>query len=182
MLSFTDEVMAPCGKKKYTASEDTLVVLMPLVGSLKMSNAMDNGEQLLAPNEICSFPIKKSASYNVNNPHMDQAINYLRIHLRIQAPPAKNGFGDIKNNLLHTILRAVACQVNFGVFDGRKEVEYTLENQNNGIFVFVINGVFEVQHRLLESRDALALWNSGKIELESLSENAILLVLELKNT
>ncbi|MEZ4968626.1 MAG: hypothetical protein R2814_02970 [Flavobacteriaceae bacterium] len=181
MRSFTCEVLIACGKKKYTVSEDTLLVLIPLVGSLKISNVTDNGEQLLAPNEIASFLIRESASYYVNNLHKDQAINYLQIYLNVQASPIQNCFGDVQNNVLHTILKTVECQVNFGVFDGRKEVEYTLENQNNGIFVFVINGVFEVQHRLLESRDALALWDVGKIELESLSENAILLVLELKN-
>ena len=46
--------------------------------------------------------------------------------------------------------------------------------------VFVIHGAFEVENRLLESRDGLAIWNTDRIELEALSNEAILLLLEIK--
>ena len=65
-----------------------------------------------------------------------------------------------------------------GKFDGRKEEIYTLKNKNNGIFVFIIDGVFEVQNHLLHARDGLSLKNIEAIEFEALSENAIVLLLE----
>jgi quercetin 2,3-dioxygenase len=50
----------------------------------------------------------------------------------------------------------------------------------NDAFIFVIDGVFEVQNRLLHRRDALLLPAPEKLEFEALSEGAILLVLEIK--
>ena len=83
------------------------------------------------------------------------------------------------NNSLFSILKMKSFHLHFGVFDGRREAEYRLENPENGIFAFVINGAFELENRLLEARDGLALWDTDKLELEALSENAILLLLEV---
>lgn len=44
---------------------------------------------------------------------------------------------------------------------------------------FVLQGTFEVENRLLEAKDGLALWNTANIELEALSNEAILLLLEV---
>jgi redox-sensitive bicupin YhaK (pirin superfamily) len=53
-----------------------------------------------------------------------------------------------------------------------------LKNKNAGLFVFVIEGAFEVEGRLLHERDSLALWETGKAEMEALSNDAIILVIE----
>jgi hypothetical protein len=37
----------------------------------------------------------------------------------------------------------------------------------------------EVQHRLIQTRDGLGLWESDKIEFEALSGSAILLIVEV---
>ena len=64
-------------------------------------------------------------------------------------------------------------------FDGRKELHYQLKNKQNGIFVYIINGAFEFENRLLESGDALSLKETEDVEWESLSENAMLLLIEI---
>jgi hypothetical protein len=66
-----------------------------------------------------------------------------------------------------------------GKLDGRAELTYELSNPNNNAFVFVLEGAFEVQYRLLESKGGLALWNTRQVELEALSDSAIILVLEM---
>lgn len=66
-----------------------------------------------------------------------------------------------------------------GLFDGRKEGTFTLKNPRNGVFAFVLSGAFEIEDRLLEAKDGLALKVTHKIEWEALSENAILLVIEV---
>ncbi len=48
------------------------------------------------------------------------------------------------------------------------------------MFVFVVLCAFEVRGRLLQVRDGLGLWNdTNNIELEALSNNAIILLIEL---
>ena len=48
-----------------------------------------------------------------------------------------------------------------------------------GLFVFVIEGAFEVQYRLLHPRDRLVLWEADTIEWEALSNDAVILVIEM---
>jgi quercetin 2,3-dioxygenase len=42
---------------------------------------------------------------------------------------------------------------------------------------FVLQGAFEAEGRLLHERGGLALWDAGEIEIEALSNNAILLLI-----
>ena len=66
-----------------------------------------------------------------------------------------------------------------GRFAGRAETVYPLRTPGAGVFVFVLAGAFEVASRLLHEKDGLALWDVAEIELEALSNDALLLVLEL---
>jgi quercetin 2,3-dioxygenase len=43
----------------------------------------------------------------------------------------------------------------------------------------VLQGAFEVQYKLMETRDGLALWNAKEIEIEALSNEAIIMLIEM---
>ena len=45
--------------------------------------------------------------------------------------------------------------------------------------MFAIEGAFEIQGALLHARDGLALWRTDEIEAEDLSNDAIILLIEL---
>ncbi|MBP6181188.1 hypothetical protein [Flavobacterium sp.] len=66
-----------------------------------------------------------------------------------------------------------------GIYEARKEGFYSVKNNSNGVFVFVINGAFEIENRLLESKDGLSLSGINSLEWEALSENELLIVLEI---
>jgi hypothetical protein len=46
--------------------------------------------------------------------------------------------------------------------------------------IFVLNGAFEAKGCLLHERDGLALWDTNEIEMEALSNDAMMLVIETK--
>ena len=85
----------------------------------------------------------------------------------------------LKNNL-NTILDNLGFPNFIGLYDGRQEDCYTLQNSNKNIFAFVLNGAFEFENRLLETRDALILTDTLNCHFEALSENALLLLLEIE--
>ena len=68
-----------------------------------------------------------------------------------------------------------------GRYAGRAEDRYQPRERKNGVFVFVLSGVFEVQNRLLHQRDGLSLTNvqNGEVDFEALSNDAVLLLLEV---
>ena len=82
--------------------------------------------------------------------------------LSIQTPLSKNAFF-------------------IGQYGGREEDEYVLKNFSNSVFVFVVEGAFEVANRLLETRDGMALSHIETVEFEALSHDAILLLLEISS-
>ena len=47
----------------------------------------------------------------------------------------------------------------------------------SNVFAFVIDGVFEVQDRLLHARDGLALSNFKAIDFEALSNESVILLI-----
>ncbi|MEN4761897.1 hypothetical protein ABEG63_16310 [Chryseobacterium sp. C39-AII1] len=66
-----------------------------------------------------------------------------------------------------------------GLYDGREEQKYALYKKGKSIFGMVINGAFEFQNRLMETRDAILLSEVEILEFEALSENALILFFEV---
>ncbi|MBC6988212.1 hypothetical protein H9I52_00875 [Hymenobacter sp. BT491] len=56
-----------------------------------------------------------------------------------------------------------------------------MKSSRSRFFAFVVTGAFEVEGRLLHKRDGLALWYVQEVELKALSNDALVLVLELLN-
>ena len=176
---FEDETLSPGKQKSYHLEEDSLIILIPLVGILEVGEPHGNGRQLLIPEQLKVMALKNGQSFHLCNPHEKNLANYLQIRLKADGKPLKKSFGEYHNNELFPLLKMKGYRLYFGVFDGRKEATYKLKNLANGVFSFVINGTFELENRLLENRDGLSLWNSDTIEMEALSENAMLLLLEV---
>lgn len=65
------------------------------------------------------------------------------------------------------------------IYEARKEGFYSLKNNSNSVFVFVINDAFEIENWLLESKEGLSLFGINSLEWEALSKNALLIVLEI---
>ena len=66
-----------------------------------------------------------------------------------------------------------------GLDYGREESIYKVKNAGNCLYIFVIEGAFEVDNKLMEARDGLAIWNADEIEFEALSNDAMLLIFEV---
>jgi redox-sensitive bicupin YhaK (pirin superfamily) len=68
---------------------------------------------------------------------------------------------------------------NIGIFDQGQSLEYALHRPGHGVYVFVIDGSFTVNGVALENRDGLGIWDVEKLTLESLSNDAEILLVEV---
>ncbi|PWK80061.1 hypothetical protein LX99_00525 [Mucilaginibacter oryzae] len=75
--------------------------------------------------------------------------------------------------------RSLPFRLRMGMFAGRADALCRLKDSNSLFYAFVIAGAFEVQGRLLHQRDGLALWGGSEIDIEALSNNAVIITLEL---
>lgn len=180
---FNDDTLAGGKKISLLVEEDSTIILLPTVGAIIFVDSLGH-ESMIEAGQAQVYTAKKDTSILIGNPYDDELINFLQIWIRqpaaVQSESLLTSFDLVHNkNKLVEINKTGSFYKSFiGKFRGREEAVHTLD-PDNGLFVFVLEGAFEVQYRLLETRDSLALWNIQKVELEALSNEAIILLLEI---
>lgn len=171
-----DETLGPKQKLFRNAGNGT-VLLIPLVGTLEYT--INGTTAYVETNEAAWLP----AAYELTlcNPYEEDLINFLYIVFShsIVSEATTLAINLDTRNTLNPFSLPGSIKAKMGLFDGRQEVLYTPKSPTQGLFVFVIAGAFEVQGRLLEHRDGLALWQIEEVDIEALSENAVILLFEL---
>jgi|SRR6218665_667725 len=174
---FNDETLAPQKSKSFSVQEDSEILLIPLVGAIAIE-----GKDFVKTEGFQILKMKKDSTFELKNPYEDELVNYLQIRFSgscfTQNDSARYTFSLEKRNELLPLYQGLNYKVSIGIFNTRSETAYSIQKAQNGLFAFVIAGAFEFQNRLLESRDALSISDITEIELESLTENAILLLIE----
>lgn len=188
-----DETLAAGHTLNIITDENTILYLLPVVGTLCCTGICLN-KTFFEPGQLLVSYSNNPASLQISNPYETELINFLQIRVKEIIPEALNhtdvfrfDINQNKNKLIPvtidsgtntTSLRPPQL-ISVGKFEGRKEAVYKLTNDRNSLFVFIIQGAFEVQGRLLHARDGLALWDEPEdIELEALSNDAIVLMIE----
>lgn len=173
--------------------EYSCVILLPLVGAISYKDSTGN-ESLIAAGQIQLFTLDKGVTIQLTNPFKEELVNFLQIWIRAdkkdELPDSCLSTYDV--NKFQNCLNKISPQslgnsnlpfsISIGKFSGRGETTYQLKNSKAGLFVFVIEGAFEVEGRLLHARDGMALTNTEYAEAEALSNEAILLAIELPVT
>jgi hypothetical protein len=181
-----DETLMPECSHVLQVKEFCQVILLPVVGAIEVEEQgreprfVNSGEALFllaAPDEV----------YTITNPYPDEAINYLQIRVNggpfLSTPMSSTGitvqFDLSEKNALLPVRghNGSSAHLFIGQYDGRAEGIFTNWNSGNDTFIFVIEGAFEVQNRLLERRDGLALVNAEEVGFEALSNGAIILII-----
>jgi redox-sensitive bicupin YhaK (pirin superfamily) len=172
--------------------QHTDVLILPLLGGLEYESTTGNG--FLETGQAQLFSLRSGMDYVINNPYETESINYLEIWLTNSSPAFTPTIIQmpvdlsVDNKLMalfsvnHTGSVSTQQGQDFiGRYAGRAEDSYHPRQRENGVFVFVLSGVFEVQNRLLHQRDGLSLTNvqNGEVDFEALSNDAVLLLLEV---
>jgi quercetin 2,3-dioxygenase len=183
-----DETLMPeCGYALHVEAP-CQVILIPMVGAIEVEEK-GREPKFINSGEALFFHATPDRNYTVTNPYPDEAVNYLQIRIGgghlLSAPMSLSGiitqFDLSKTNALLPVRghSESSADLFIGKYDGREEGIFTSRNGGHSAFIFVIEGAFEVQNRLLEKRDGLALRNVEEIEFEALSNGAILLVVAI---
>jgi hypothetical protein len=68
--------------------------------------------------------------------------------------------------------------ISLGEFSNTTETTYTLKQNNNGIYIFVIEGSLFVANETLQHRDAIGLWETPNISM-TVARNSRILIVEV---
>jgi hypothetical protein len=190
-LSILDDVTLKGGhEKKFNMADQRTILLLPIVGELHYKV---HGEpaNIVNAGECQTLLTKIPTGITIKNCYESELINFVIIGFD-DVPDSHTGFQSgamhdskssfdlgISNGRLVKISESAVCRAHLGKFAGRDDHAFSVSENVKGIFAFVIEGAFEFENRLLEYRDALSLRGFSTIEFEALSENAILLILEV---
>ena len=176
LRSFEEITLAEEARTTVQKQEDVICVIIPLVGTIHFENNQD--DSLLNPGQAL-FCVEETV---ITNPYSDALVNFLKLKFySSSASAAAITCFDIdsqKNKLVNISEDQRLPQISIGKFDGRSELLHTLRSKDSGVFIHVITGAFEVQYRLLEAKDSLAIWESDTLDVEALSNEAIILLME----
>lgn len=169
LLFLNDDTLAGYSEARYTLDERGQTLIIPLVGACEVTT--ETSHQKVEAGQVF---FTEGTHIWISNPYEKELISYLVVGLT--SGPGSDiidvELDPHKNRLIQ--LSGGDVPVYIGKFDGRADELVRLANRR--AFVFVIEGAFEVQNRLLHSRDALSLTNLCELEFESLSNEAIILV------
>jgi redox-sensitive bicupin YhaK (pirin superfamily) len=154
------------------------IILIPIVGAITYFTP-DGRNGLLEAGQAQVLHVQDA--FEIRNPYEHDLVKFLQ--LWIKSPAASPGSlvaVDLsKKDSLFTLHHTDNYRIAIGKFNGRGEGSYHLHDKQRGVFVFNIEGAFEVQYRLLHEGDGLALWDIDTVALEALSNDAILLIIEI---
>ncbi|WP_442592011.1 hypothetical protein ACSBL2_12370 [Pedobacter sp. AW31-3R] len=190
-LQLKDEELKGSGRLEMQIDEASQVVIVPITGDLFYElPGVPGAEVNVGQVQVLSVPAK--GQLLLTNPYFSDAINFLVIRMTdpsIVQPviyePADFDFVQHHNLLtdllVSQIFKDLPFRLHLGRFSGRAEAVYETEDRQCRCFAFAIAGAFEIEGRLLHPRDGLTLWNTNTIEIEALSNHAILLMITSKS-
>ncbi|TDQ06977.1 pirin family protein [Pedobacter metabolipauper] len=194
LIRLNQETLIQNGKLDLAADEAVHLIVLPITGDLYFTGRDDHSSDISASEinvseaKVCC--LTPGSRYSIANPYELENVDFLQIMIR-DITVSKNSFlnpiaFDLTGNRnrlteVYKLNKPAASHfsLSIGQFDGRSEICYQLQQKGAALFLFVISGAFEIEGRLLETGDALALWDLEQAEIEALSNYATLIVLEL---
>lgn len=178
LRAFDEMMLKPGGTLFHKVKADALFFLMPLVG---ISEVTHTEKQVVDVGNICFNRVEANSEIKITNPYEKEWTSFVVWELQSKwsegAAVADFDLHAEKNNLIRLFkgsIDSTRISIRAGMFDGRSDGYLSLPNANQ--FIFVLEGAFEVQNRLLHTHDALRIPACTYLEFEALSNNAILLI------
>jgi quercetin 2,3-dioxygenase len=169
-------------------SEDSFVLLLPVVGAVQYSNGKQK-QQFVMAGQSMMLEKNEGDSIELRNIFEEELVNVLVLAFKAEADQLPSGFvydydvNEKPNDLVRAVSKRyeLPATLSVGKFSGRAETVYNTEQPVANVFVFVLEGAFEVEGRLLHARDGLALSQTSSVEMEALSNDALIIVVEMES-
>jgi redox-sensitive bicupin YhaK (pirin superfamily) len=167
------------------------IITIPLEGDLKHQDNMGNGT-VIKNGDIQVMSAGTGITHSEFNANNNSYCKLLQIWL---FPNKKNvipRYDQIsistlsKKNKLYQILspnkndQGVWIYQNawfhIGKYDSKTKDEYSLNDKENGIYLFVIDGEININEQQLSKRDGMGLWNLSQINFEAKAKSRVLVM------
>ena len=186
-----DDTISP-GKGFGKHSHDNMeIITIPLKGDLEHKDSLGN-IGAINEGEIQVMSAGTGIYHSEYNKNSDKFINLLQLWVMPKKQDVKPRYdqrsfkGLKKKNSVYQVLSPYPedegmwihqdAWIHLGDCEEVTSVEYMLKKTGNGVYIFVIEGIFKVANEKLEKRDALGVWNTESITFEAQSKSQVLLI------
>lgn len=181
LLELNEITLSNEGSYSINQTPGYMSLILPLVGELSIDQK--NSIHSLQPGQILNLNTNRSSLLNLRNESMEDPSLFLHILYKSESNQNISQVHPVDieqaNQKLHDIQISPEVSISIGKFLGRFDYSFDIK-KNERIVAYVISGVFELEHRLLEAGDVMILsgMNKNQLELESLAVESILLILK----
>ncbi|RSK51472.1 pirin family protein [Hymenobacter rigui] len=187
LLAFNQETLGGGQQLTLDAPQDVGCLVLPLTGAIQCAVSAEPVQ--VEVEQVWVSRLSAQQSVTLHNPFPEDAVQFLHIWLEPNqtaatqlAPVLAYTFEELEQGLARVMDFSDdwPFALLLGRFQGRQETAHPVQQPGNLIFAYALAGAFEIEGRLLHPNDGLALWPTQAAEIEALSNNALLLLLEVK--
>jgi redox-sensitive bicupin YhaK (pirin superfamily) len=167
------------------------IVSIPLYGSLMHKDSMGNA-QIIEAGEIQVMSAGTGIQHSEYNASKTEMVKFLQIWIIPNQMGVQPRYDQYKFNLqklhnqFHQILSPNPSDegvwihqdawFSLGYFDANQKSTYTLNNKENGVYLFVLEGKIKIYNQELNQRDGIGIRYTDAIQIEASSNSQLLLM------
>ena len=179
-LHLFKETTLGAGKiERLVFDEDMQLLILPLVGRVRVQNAKKQNQADIG--EVLLTSIESGKPCNIFNDFENSEVHYAMAGFvsseSVEGLVSFSFTSDKQDTLFEEVSLLGLVKATIGQWKGRSEGDLVPTTPNT--FSWVVQGAFEIQNCLLQKSDSLAIFGSEKIEYEALSNDAIIIFLEM---
>lgn len=188
-----DDTVAPGMGFGMHPHDNMEIITIPLEGDLAHKDSMGNAETIKF-GDVQVMSAGTGIRHSEFNPNADRRTKLLQIWLfpnkRNVTPRYQQITLDVsdRHNKLQQILSPNAedegvwihqdAWFSMGKLDQGFTTEYNVKRKENGVYAFVISGKVSINGYVLDTKDALGVWDTEKLDIQ-VDENAELLLMDI---
>ncbi len=166
------------------------IISIPLSGSLRHEDSMGNAGTIQS-GEIQVMSAGTGIYHSEFNPNPSEESKFLQIWLFPKQRNVEPRYDQqqipqhIQNEWVQILSPYREDQgvwihqdawFNLASFDAGTEKSYELHREGQGVYVFVLEGKIQIENTILDSRDALGVWETDQIQFRALDTTRLLLM------
>lgn len=170
------------------------IITIPLQGGVRHGDNMGNGG-VVREGDIQVMSAGTGVMHSEYNADKDQTLNLFQIWIfpdkknvtpryeqkRMDYLEHRNKWSELitPTPTDHALWIHQNAWFNIGSFDQGVKAEYKIKAPENGVFAMIIKGRFNISGTELDSRDGLGIWDTDHIDVEALTDDARILLMDV---